>query len=114
MVAGGYLSYYGSVLQFYGVAVAGDGSVKDLYSYQFLFYSQFFLGYQCFAAYEFGFVKFAEDSKAGFYGADIGTEFVAVQGETGFKAQGVSAAIRAASKASAASGATATKRPPEV
>ena len=67
-------------------------TIKDFYSYQFLFYSQFFLGYQGFATYEFGLIQLAEDSKAGFYGADVSAEFVAVQGEAGFKAQGVTAA----------------------
>ena len=62
MVAGGYLAYYGSILKLYGVAVAGDGPVEYLNAYQFLFCSQLFLGYKGFAAYEFGFVKFAEDS----------------------------------------------------
>ena len=92
MVAGGYFTYYGAVLEFHGIAVTGDCAVKDFDADEFLFGAEFFLGDEGFASYEFGFVQFAEDSKAGFYGADFGTQFIAIQGEAGFKAQGITAA----------------------
>ena len=92
VVAGGYFSYYSFVFKFYGVAVTGNGSVEDFYSYQFLLNAQFFLSNQGFSAYEFGFVQFAEHSQAGFYGADFGAQFVSVQGHSGFEAEGVTAA----------------------
>ena len=91
MVAGGYLTYHGTVLQFYGISVTGNSAVKYLYAYQFLLYAEFLLGYKGFTTYELGLVQFTEHSQTGFDGADIGTQFITVKRHSCFKTQGIAA-----------------------